>query len=160
MALSFIQLGILLILAVAILAAGVRFLVKIFVKTAPKDIQEKVLARPDDPLWMTVVGACLMVVLLMGVVAVFIWAGADAVHKKYGFWMIFARFMILLEGYKIFDMIFFDWILLTKMNIFQKLYPETIGCEGYKSFGFNLKSQLVKMIVFAGIALIVAAFLS
>lgn len=58
MALSFVQLGILLLLVIVIMAVGVCFLVKVFVKTAPKDIQEKILARPDDPLWMTVAGGC------------------------------------------------------------------------------------------------------
>ncbi len=160
MLLSFIQLGILLVLAVAIMAVGVKYLVKIFVKFAPKDIKEKILSRPDDPLSKTAVGCCLMIILLISVLSLLIWAGGDAVNKGYGFWMIFVRFMILLEGYKLFDMIVFDWILLTKMNIFQKLYPETVGCEGYEIFGFNLKSQLIKLVVFAGIAAMIAAILS
>ena len=160
MALSFLQLGILLVLVVAILAVGVKFLIKIAIKSAPKDIQEIILARPDDPVWMTVIGFVLLIVLFAGVAAIFIWAGKDAIDKGYGFWMIFARFMILLEGYKLFDMVCFDWILLTKLNIFQRLYPETIGCEGYEKFGFNLKSQLIKVVVFALISLIIAFVLT
>ena len=160
MLLSFAQLGILLVLAVAIMAVGVKLLVKKFVVFAPKDIRDIIRSRPDDPRWLTTLGYKLMIILLICVAALLFWAGKDAIDNGYGFWMIFARFMILLEGYKLFDMIVFDWLLLTKSNIFQKLYPETIGCEGYKKFGFNLKSQLIKIVVFAVVATAVSAILS
>lgn len=149
-------LGTLLVLVVAFMAVTVAFIPKIVVKSAPKDIQEKVLARPDYPKWRTVLGIILTVLILMGIAGTLIWAGADAVQKDMGFPMIFVRYLILFEGYKLFDIICFDWILLTKFNIFQKFFPETVGCEGYNSFGFNMKSQVIKMIVFAFISLIIA----
>lgn len=160
MTLSFILLGILLVLVVAFMAVTVTFIPKIVVKTAPKDIQEKVLARPDYPKWRTALGIILAVLIILCIAGILIWAGADAVQKDMGFLMVFARYLILLEGYKIFDMVCFDWILLTKLNLFQKFFPETVGCEGYNSFGFNMKSQVIKTIVFAFISLIIALILS
>ena len=77
-----------------------------------------------------------------------------------GFSDILVRYLILLEGYKLFDMVCFDYILLTKLNIFQKLFPETVGCKGYEKFGFNLKSQIIKILVFAVISVVIAVVLS
>ena len=34
------------------------------------------------------------------------------------------RFLILLEGYSIWDMVFLDYLLLTKSRFFQRYYPE------------------------------------
>ena len=41
-----------------------------------------------------------------------------------------------------------DWLLLTKPHFFQRFYPETEGCAGYRSFGFNRKGQLIRIAVF------------
>ncbi|MBP5576664.1 MAG: hypothetical protein J6X67_07905 [Treponema sp.] len=65
-----------------------------------------------------------------------------------------------LAGYKLYDIICFDWLFLTKWKIPQKIYPETAGAKGYDSFGFNTKSQIIKLFVFAGISLLVAAIIS
>ena len=148
MALSFILLGVLLIGAVIFMTVTVALIPKIIVRTAPEDIREKVLSRPDAPVWKTVTGCILAVLILLCVAGILIYAGMDAVKNHMNFMQIFVRYLILLEGYKIFDMICFDYILLTKLNIFQKFFPETIGCKGYEKFGFNLKSQIAKLIIF------------
>jgi len=159
MKLSFILLAILLVGAVIFMTVTA-LIPKIVVRTAPKDIQEKVLARPDAPIWKTVTGCILAVLILLCAVGVLIYAGMDAVKNLMNFMEIFIRYLILLEGYKIFDMICFDYILLTKLNVFQKFFPETIGCKGYEKFGFNLKSQIAKLIIFAIISLVTAWILS
>ena len=115
---DFLLLAAFLLLIVAGMAATVTFIPKFIVRSAPEDIQEKVLARPDYPMWKTIVGWTLTALLLAAMVCVLVWAGVDAVQKEMGFGRIFLRFLIILEGYKIFDMICFDWILLTKLNIF------------------------------------------
>lgn len=160
MLLSFIQLLILLVLVVIFMAVTLAFIPKIIVKSAPKDIQEKVLARPDNPKWKTVTGIVLAVIILLSILGLFTWAGKDAVDENMSFWMILARFLILFEGFKIFDMICFDWLLLTKLNIFQKFFPETIGCKGYESFGFNLKSQITKIVIYAILSTVIALILA
>lgn len=57
---------------------------------------------------------------------------------------------------KAFDMICFDWFLLTKSHFYQHFYPETEGCQGYRKFGFNLKEQIVRLIVYPFVALTMA----
>ena len=52
-----------------------------------------------------------------------------------------------------------DWLLLTKSRFFQRYYPETEGCAGYHSFGFNRKEQLIRLAVFPFVAVLMA-FLS
>ena len=160
MLLSFIQLLILLVLVVITLAVGVIFIPKIAFFSAPQDIKEIMLAREDYPKWKTILGIILVLILFLLILGILIWAGANAKNNNYNFSMIFIRYLILLEGYKIFDMICLDYILLTKLNIFQKMFPETIGCKGYDSYGFNLKSQITKIFIFAIISLIIAFILS
>ena len=160
MTFTLLRLLMLMALAVAIMTVGVLFLLKIMVRSAPKDIQEIILKRPDDPKWKTAVGFLLMAVLFAGVIGLFVWEASDARRAGLGLGQTFLRFLILLDGYKLFDMVFFDWIVLTKLNIFQKVAPETVGCKGYESFGFNLKSQIIKLFVFAGLALVTAALVT
>jgi hypothetical protein len=47
-------------------------------------------------------------------------------------------------------------MLLTKSHFFQRFYPETEGCAGYHSFGFNRKEQLIRLAVFPFAAALMA----
>ena len=48
------------------------------------------------------------------------------------------------------------WFLLTKSHFFQHYYPETEGCAGYHSFGFNRKEQLTRLVLFPFVAALLA----
>ena len=52
------------------------------------------------------------------------------------------RFLIILFGVKAFDIIGLDYILITKTQFFLYYNPETKGCAGYHTFGFNRKEQI------------------
>lgn len=80
----------------------------------------------------------------------------DGVRRGYGFWQLFGRFLTILYVYKAFDLVFLDWILLQKTRFFQHYYPETEGCKGYHSYGFNRKSQITKVILFPFISALLA----
>lgn len=82
--------------------------------------------------------------MIAGSVIIAVW---DGIMRDYGFLQFFIRFMIMLEGYKIWDMLFLDNYLLTKSNFFQHYYPEIGDCKGVKEFGFNFKEQLLKLLV-------------
>lgn len=62
----------------------------------------------------------------------------------------------MLWAYKIFDIIFLDWFLLTKTHFYQHYFPETRDCKSFKQYGFNKKQQIMKLILFQFIALIFA----
>ena len=91
--------------------------------------------------------------------------GAHLGNRRYGkiqalFYGSIRPIFIITEGYKLFDIIFFDYLMLTKFKIPSKIYPETAGVKGYNNFGFNAKSQVMKLVVFCGISLILAFVLT
>ena len=57
-------------------------------------------------------------------------------------------------------MVCFDWLHLTKLNVFRRFFPETMGCKGYESFGSNWKSQLIRLAVFSVMPPAITAILS
>ena len=57
---------------------------------------------------------------------------------------------------KAFDIIGLDYILITKTQFFQHYIPETKGCAGYHSFGFNRKEQIKQCAVMPFAALLTA----
>jgi hypothetical protein len=77
-----------------------------------------------------------------------VYAGCDARKNGFTFWQTAGRYLLILYLWKAFDIIALDWFLLTKSHFFQHYYPETEGCEGYHSFGFNRKEQLIRLAVF------------
>ena len=66
------------------------------------------------------------------------------------------KYGAILYVYKTFDLIFLDWVLLQKTRFFQHYYPETEGCKGYHSYGFNRKSQIAKIVLFPFISALLA----
>ena len=127
---------------------------------APDDIKEMMKKMPDRTPWVNILGVSIMIAGFLGVVVVLIWAIVDTVKFKLSFMEAFIRFFIITEGYKLFDIIFFDYLMLTKFKIPSKIYPETAGAKGYNNFGFNAKSQVMKLVVFCGISLILAFVLT
>lgn len=130
---------------------------KRFFGTAPKDVQEKVMVHEERFPGMHILGyfICITAVaMIAGSVVIAAWNG---VKKDYGFLQFFIRFLVMLEGYKIWDMLFLDKYLLTKSNFFQHYYPEIGECKSLKEFGFNFKEQLLKLLViFPAVSLVIA----
>ena len=59
--------------------------------------------------------------------------------------------------YKVYDMIFFDYFLLMKFRFFQHYYPEVESVFEGRKYGFNIRSQLIKLLVlFQAISALVA----
>lgn len=126
----------------------------------PEDLARMIDQMPDRPMWVNILGIILMIAGFAGAIAVLIWAGVDAVKTDMSFLQTFLRFLIILDGYKLYDIIFFDYLWLTKLKIPQKIYPQTEGNKGYDSFGFNLKSQIIKLFAFCGASLLIAFILT
>ncbi len=124
--------------------------------SAPKDVQAAVQDKPERFKGAKTIGGVLLGVSLCGCVFAFIYGAINGIQNGFTFWQFFARFLIMLYLYKAFDMVCFDWLLLTKSHFFQHYYPEIEGCESLKKYGFNLKSQIVKLIAFPFISLLAA----
>ncbi len=127
-----------------------------FFTTAPKDIQAAAKDHPERFPGQRIMGWNLAVISLLVMLGVFVYGGYDGVRKGFGFWQFVLRFALILYLWKVFDIVCLDWYLLTKSHFFQRYYPETEGCKGYDSFGFNRREQITRLIVFPFVAMAMA----
>ena len=100
--------------------------------------------------WVLVVIALLMFV---GALALGIW---DGVKNGFAFPAFFVRFLIMLYGMEVYDIILFDWVLLCHFNFFPHFYPELKGIVGPQQFGYNKKTHIVHFIISLPICAILA----
>ena len=121
---------------------------KRFFSSAPKEVQ--VLIKPRDT---ELFYAALMI---LGVGIVSIW---DGFRSGFTFWQFFLRFVSIFTIYKAYDMIFFDWFLLCRFRFFQHYFPETEPALSGRKYGFNIKSQLLKLLVMFPAASALAAWI-
>ena len=124
--------------------------------SAPKDIQEAVTEHEERFPGARVIGWVLLIIAVLAFPGSFIYGAWDGLRNDYGLLMFFIRFLTMLYLMKAFDIIFLDWFLLTKSHFYQHYFPETEGCAGYHSFGFNRKEQLSSILFFPFLALLFA----
>ena len=124
--------------------------------SAPKDIQEAVLAHEERFPGARLIGWMLLGIAVLSFPVAFIYGAWDGIQNDYSLLMFFLRFLTMLYLMKAFDIIFLDWFLLTKSHFYQHYFPETEDCAGYHQFGFNRKEQLLSIILFPFVALFVA----
>ncbi len=121
---------------------------KKFFSSAPKEIQAVIGPRPKElfPGARAVGWALFTIGLLLasGVVVIAIW---DGFRNDFSFGQFFLRFLIITTVYKLCDMVLVDDFLLLKSGFFQYYYPETGPVMKNRKYGFNLKSQLLKLLV-------------
>ena len=130
------------------IAQEYRLMKKEFFSSAPREAREAILPR-DKELFVgaRTIGWTLMIfsiLLILGVGIVSIW---DGFRSGFGFWQFFTRFVLIFTIYKVYDMVCFDYFLLMKFHFFQHYYPETQRALAGRNYGFNLKSQLLKLLV-------------
>ena len=97
-----------------------------------------------------------MLLCALGFVGVIVYGGWDGVQKEFTFGQFLTRFLVILFGVKAFDILALDYILITKTRFFQHYIPETKGCAGYNSFGYNRKEQLRQILTQPFAALLIA----
>ena len=128
--------------------------------SAPKEAQEAILPREKELFYgARTIGWTLMIfsiLLTLGVGIVSIW---DGFRSGFGFWQFFTRFVLIFTIYKLYDMVCFDYFLLIKFHFFQHYYPETEGALAERKYGFNIKSQLLKLLVIFPVASALAAWI-
>lgn len=125
-------------------------------KSAPKDIQAAVLEHNEPFCGARVIGWILLIIAVLTFPAAFLYGAWDGIRNDFSFWKFTGRFWIMLYLLKAFDMICCDWFLLTKSHFYQHFYTETAGCQSYHKFGFNLKEQIIRLIVYLFAALAMA----
>lgn len=63
-------------------------------------------------------------------------------RRGFGFGALFGRFLFMLYAMEIYDILFFDWVLLCHSNFFVRFYPELRGVTGPHQFGCNKGAYL------------------
>lgn len=128
--------------------------------SAPKEAQEVLRPRETELFYgARIIGWTLMIfsmLMIAGVGVIAIW---DGLRSDYTFWQFFLRFVFIFTVYKAYDMICFDWFLLCRFRFFQYYFPETEGVYNGRKYGFNLKSQLLKLLVIFPAASALAAWI-
>ena len=116
--------------------------------SAPREAREVILPREKELfVGARTIGWTLMifsVLMILGVGIVSIW---DGFRSGFGFWQFFTRFVLIFTIYKVYDMVCFDYFLLMKFRFFQYYYPEVGKVYPLKKYGYNIKSQLLKLLV-------------
>ncbi|WP_027217404.1 hypothetical protein [Butyrivibrio fibrisolvens] len=129
-----------------------------FFSSAPKEAQS-VLRHRDKELFYgaRIIGWTLMIfslLMVLGVGVISIW---DGFRSGFTFGQFFFRFVFIFTVYKLYDMICFDYFLLIKFHFFQFYYPEVENVYKNRKYGYNIKSQLLKLfIIFPAASAIVA----
>ena len=94
--------------------------------------------------------------LILGVGVIAIW---DGFRSGFTFLQFFMRFVLIFTIYKIYDMICFDYFLLMKFHFFQHYFPEVESVYRNRKYGYNIKSQLLKLLVIFPAASALAAWI-
>ena len=131
-----------------------------FFSSAPKEARKLIKPRDRELFYgartMGWVMMIISVLLILGAGVVSIW---DGFRSGYSFMGFFLRFLSIFTIYKAYDMIFFDWFLLCRFHFFQHYYPETGPALIGRKYGFNIKSQLLKLLVIFPAASALAAWI-
>ena len=121
---------------------------KKFFSSAPKEAVEAIKPRDKELFYgAKTIGRTLMVfsfLLILGTGVVSIW---DGFRSGFNFIQFFLRFYLIFAIYKIYDMICFDYFLLMKYHFFQFYFPEVEKVYTGRKYGYNIKSQLLKLLV-------------
>ena len=133
---------------------------KKFFSSAPKEAQKVLIPRENELFYgARVIGWTLMIfsmLMIAGVGVISIW---DGFRSGYTFRQFFLRFVTIFTVYKLYDMICFDWFLLCKFRFFQHYYPEVAPVYNGRKYGYNIKSQLLKLLVIFPAASALAAWI-
>ena len=133
---------------------------KRFFSSAPKEALEVLKPRNEELFYgARAIGWVLMLLSVLAILGVGVIAVWDGFRSGYSFARFFLRFMLIFTIYKAYDMIFFDWFLLCKFHFFQHYYPETAPALNGRKYGFNIKSQLLKLLVIFPAASALAAWI-
>lgn len=129
-----------------------------FFSSAPKEAQALIRPREKELFYgARTIGWTLFIISVLMVLGVGVIAIWDGFRSGFTFGQFFFRFVMIFTIYKICDMVFIDNFLLLKFHFFQYYYPEAENVMVGKKYGFNIKSQLLKLfIIFPAVSALAA----
>ena len=143
------------------LIAAVAFIQnKKFFTSAPKEAQAALIQRDEELFYgAKIMGWGLMIfsmLMILGVGVISIW---DGFRSGFTFLQFFMRFVLIFTIYKVYDMVCFDYFLLMKFHFFQHYFQEVESVYRNRKYGYNIKSQLLKLLVIFPAASALAAWI-
>ena len=121
---------------------------KEFFSSAPKEAQAVIQPREKEVFYgARIIGWTLMVFAILMILGVGVISILDGFRSGFTFWQFFLRFVLIFTVYKVYDMVCFDYFLLMKFKFFQHYYPETESVYSGRKYGYNIKSQLLKLLI-------------
>ena len=128
--------------------------------SAPKEAQEVILPREKELFYgARAIGWTLMVFSILMILGAFVVGAWDGIKSGFSFWQFFIRFVLIFTIYKLYDMVCFDYFLLCKFHFFQYYFPEVESVYKNRKYGYNIKSQLLKLFVIFPVASAAAAWI-
>ena len=149
---------------VCLLSLGYLLLIPYFASTGmlmrflPQDIREAAKGHSDPPVGRRRFGYLITALALAGYIGVLCFLGADGLRRGYGFWLLFGRYMLFMYGYKLFDILVQDQMLVISGKYLVKFYPETRDCRSWDDRNFNTKNQLIRLFAFPFVCALMAWF--
>ena len=140
-----------------VLYGGVGFIQdKRFFSSAHKDILAVIPDKKERFRGAHIIGwviAVIAVLLFAGAAVLSIW---DGIRNGFTFLKFFARFLVILYCMEIYDILFFDWVLLCHSNFFPHFYLEVKGIVGPHMFGYNKKAHLLHFVIYIPVCALIA----
>ena len=124
----------------------------------PEDVQERLRQRVENkPMtFKRAMGWVILAAFCLFYIGIIVYGASDGIKNGYSFWQFLLRFLIIGASIKVFDIVFFDYFILTRTRFFQHFFFLLEGCKGWKDFGFNRKQQIRQCIVISVCCLICA----
>ena len=119
-----------------------------FFFSAPKEAREVLIQRDKELFYgARTIGWTLFIISFLMIIGVGVIAIWDGLRSGFTFRQFFLRFVLIFTIYKICDMAFVDNFLLLIFHFFQYYYPEAERVMVGRKYGFNIRSQLLKLLV-------------
>ena len=133
---------------------------KWFFSSAPKEALKLLKPRKEELFYgAKTMGSVLMILSILMILSVGVIAVWDGFRSGFSFLQFFLRFALIFTIYKAYDMVFFDWFLLCRFRFFQYYCPEVEPVYNDRKYGYNLKSQLLKLLMIFPAASALAAWI-
>ena len=154
-----LTLGLMLLFVLLILTACVFLPSASLLSFWPEDIQERLKPRVAGAAMTPkrIAGIVLFLLIGAGMAGIFVLGGIDGIRTHFTYGQFLLRFLVIGVSIKAFDIIGFDWFLMTKTHFFQHFFPETEGCAGWQQFGYNRRQQIRQCILILVSAPVTAA---
>ncbi|MDO5732963.1 MAG: hypothetical protein Q4P72_04150 [Eubacteriales bacterium] len=142
-----------------LLWAGVGFIQnKKFFSSCPREVYDRIQAKEKrfNGQYVFGWGLAIFALLLMG--AALLIGVENGIQSGFSFGQFFIRFLSMLLLLKVFDILFFDWFLLSKrgLGFFEKYYPEVAELLSSSLFGYNKREHLIQTITIVLASLLAA----